>query len=441
MQYTTGPMTMVTIASLIVAVGLFARDLPRRERFGLRLAVVAVAAVALTVLGLRMGFSIFPELTDQASFLTAIATFALVLAILVVGTLVVFDCSGWVALFCCSMGYLVQSMSGSVERASTLLFPHGSYPPSLVEGASRAIIVTAIVYVTVYLLLAKKLEREGLLLIDDSIAVVIAAFAIVVNMVFDLVTKDLAVLDIPAHYNSALVLVYLFMCSFTLYASYEIVYNRRLLQNMATMQRMREVEAKQYELSRENIDAINRKCHDIRHQIRHYSGGAAQVDRQVLEDIGREVDVYDSVVKSGNDALDTILTEKSLFCEAHGISLACIADGSALDFMRPVDLYSLFGNALDNATEAVLKLDDPEMRDISLDVRRNHGLVSIHVENYFDGKLELGADGLPRTSKGDSQNHGFGTRSMRHVVESYGGNLTTSVMDDVFVLDAVIPAA
>ena len=243
----------------------------------------------------------------------------------------------------------------------------------------------------------------------------------------------------PLASTSTLTAVYLLICVYIMYSAFEIVYNRRLQLNMAAIERLRATEARQYQMSRENIEAINIKCHDLKHQIRALASGGASVDGRVLDEISREVGVYDSVVKSGNDALDTILTEKCLYCEKHGITLSCIADGRALDFVEPTDLYSFFGNALDNAIEAVERLDDPERRSIGLVVRRTGDMVSVHVENYFDGQVSFGGEGLPRTRKGDEANHGFGTRSMRLIVEAAGGSLTCRAEGDVFCLDALIP--
>lgn len=53
-----------------------------------------------------------------------------------------------------------------------------------------------------------------------------------------------------------------------------------------------------------------------------------------------------------------IYTEKSLLCERHKIRFTYMIDGEQLDFMDPVDIASLFGNALDNAIESVLRTDD-----------------------------------------------------------------------------------
>ena len=198
-------------------------------------------------------------------------------------------------------------------------------------------------------------------------------------------------------------------------------------------------ERRQYELSRENIEAINIKCHDIRHQIRQLEGRAA--DPKVLEDIAQQVDVYDSLIRTGNDALDVILSEKGLVCERERIDLRCIADGSALSFMAPTDIYALFGNALDNAIEASRKIERPDERSVALTVREAAGMASIHVENRFVGEVRTGADGLPQTSKDDALNHGFGTRSMRLIAQRYGGTMVTRAADGVFHLNVSLPLA
>ena len=79
-----------------------------------------------------------------------------------------------------------------------------------------------------------------------------------------------------------------------------------------------------------------------------------------LDAMEQEIRSYEAQNKTGNEVLDTILTSKSLYCQQHGITLTCVADGAALDFMDTMDLCSLFGNALDNAIESVEKLPDSE---------------------------------------------------------------------------------
>ena len=255
---------------------------------------------------------------------------------------------------------------------------------------------------------------------------------------FDLVIKSLTDQGLPLRYVVMLRLSHAIMCGLTYALAYELLVSRRLRAERAATERVLAERERQYERSRENIEAINVKCHDIRHQIRRLAQDGAAVDPAVLDDIAREVDVYDSAVRTGNDALDTILTEKGLACRTAGITLSCIADGKALEFMSAADTYALFGNALDNAIEAVMPLPEDE-RTISLVVRRVAGVISIHVENPCASVPTLRADGLPETTKGDRANHGFGVRSMQLTVERYGGTLTTLAEGGRFHVNAIVP--
>ena len=435
----TAVLSVYSIIKLAIAMWLFSHTLPLRDHFAARLTGAgALLATTICLVG-ALGFSVFPTLTDDLSFFSAILMFVSVLAVLVATQLCLFRCSLWTSLFCCSMAYLLENLSSSVERAVVLLVAPGGPPLSTAVGSLRHWLFAAVVYVACYLLLIRKIEKSGLLQISQPVMVVTAALVVLVNMVLDLVIKDIAMFEVPMRYPVILSWAYVLLCVYLMYSSFEIVYTRRLQMNMAALERLRATEARQYQMSRENIEAINLKFHDIKHQIRELSSGGAVVDGRVLADLSRDVDVYDSAVRTGNDALDTILTEKSLTCQRRGITLSCIADGESLGFVEPVELYSLFGNALDNAIEAVERLNDPERRSIGLVVRRAGDMVSVHVENYFDGNARFDEDGMPVTSKGDQLNHGFGVRSMKMIVEGLGGSFSVGSHDDIFHMDALIP--
>ena len=430
-----------SIAKLALAVWLFSRTLPQKPNARLRAGIVLASAAGVAAASMALGFSVFPTLTDNASLLIGIATFVAELALAVMAQRAVYECPLWTSVFCCSMAYSLENLSSAVERTIGVAWPLSTYPTPLIQGSIRYWVFSLLVFAAVYPLFIKRIEKNGLLLIDDPVVVVVAALVIVINMMLDLVVKDIIVPDlgVPEYDTTMLNAIYLLLCVYIMYSVFEIVYNRRLQMNMAAIERLRATEARQYQMSRENIEAINIKCHDLKHQIRALASGDATVSSRVLDEISREVDVYDSVVKSGNDALDTILTEKRLLCESRKITLTCVADGGALAFMAAADIYALFGNALDNAIEAVERLDDPERRSIGLVVRRTGDMVSIHVENYFDGNISFGGEGLPNTRKPDEANHGFGVRSMRMIAESLGGSLTCRTQEDVFHLDALLP--
>ena len=254
----------------------------------------------------------------------------------------------------------------------------------------------------------------------------------------DLIVKDLVFDGATLPHVVLLRFVHLIVCVFILFTEYQLLYARRADDERAETERLLAERERQYRLSQENIEAINVKCHDIRHQIRHLADRGVVVDEGVLADIAREVDIYDSTVKTGNEALDTILTEKRLMCSNEGIEISVVADGSALGFMLPADIYALFGNALDNAIEAVRGVADHERRVVTLLVQRRRDMVSVNVENYCASEPTFGADGLPRTTKPDHANHGFGMRSMRATAERYGGSLHAGVDGDIFYLNVML---
>ena len=65
----------------------------------------------------------------------------------------------------------------------------------------------------------------------------------------------------------------------------------------------------QMELSKETVELINIKCHDIRKQL--YTLGS-RVPTEELDELKKAVDIYGSTVKTGNETLDVLLAERSI---------------------------------------------------------------------------------------------------------------------------------
>lgn len=194
-------------------------------------------------------------------------------------------------------------------------------------------------------------------------------------------------------------------------------------------------EQRRYEHDKQIHEAINVKCHDIKHQI---AALGEQAYAGELRKIEKLVDIYDTELNTHNAALDVILSGKMLACKNQGITLTCMADGRRMDFMEDSDIYALFGNILDNAIEAVRDMEAADERLISLTVATQGELLRIEEENYFSGHLVF-AEGLPVTSKGDTTHHGFGTRSIRMLTEKYQGDFKISIQDNIFSLSIILP--
>ena len=222
-----------------------------------------------------------------------------------------------------------------------------------------------------------------------------------------------------------------FMCIAVLALHHDIVL---FSQNRAEIEVMDQVLAenrRQYETMKANIDLVNLRCHDLRHQLDKLQSRLTESEISALREA---IDLYDSNVKTGNEVLDVVLYSAMLKCMDNGISFTSMAEGECLSFMRTRHIYALFSNALDNAVEAVMRVSNPEKRVISLHVRRLSGAVEIAVMNYYEGEIKFRND-LPQTVKSDGRHHGFGTSSMQYIVNQYGGTMKISAKDSVYLLE------
>lgn len=205
------------------------------------------------------------------------------------------------------------------------------------------------------------------------------------------------------------------------------------------LQGMLELQYENYRVSAESVEIVNRKYHDLKHQIAVLRAADSSEERNAyLDQMEQEIRSYEAQNKTGNKVLDTILTAKSLQCQQEGITLTCVADGESLSFMDAMDISALFGNALDNAIESVREITDPEQRLIHLAMLREKGFLRLRVENRYKGEIRF-EKGLPLTSKKDKAFHGFGTRSIRQIAEKYGGSMTIETKDGWFELRVLFP--
>lgn len=413
------------MAEVLLSEHLFAHFLPKREKYPLRLALSCGACLLFAFL--------FPAPPESTAFVIPYGTFmyAALFCVAGAGLLPCYEETGWSILFCAITGYTVHHLASALnDLVSKLPLP---LPAPAVHLATLGAAVFAC-----YAALSPAIKRAGTIHIDNKKLLALSGFVLLVDVVLGLVAMVFEMGGAAPEYMALFSFYNGLCCVFVLGLLFSLLANKRLELEVAVMAQLAVEEKKQYQMSRDNIEIINLKCHDLKHQIRQLRADSARVDDAVLREIEDAVGIYDSVARTGNDALDVILTEKSLICERAGIHLTCIAHGEKIGFISPCDVYALFGNALDNAIEAVVQIDDPARRNVGLNIQAQGRLLSIHVENDFSGDLTF-EDGLPQTMKEDKRLHGFGMKSMRMIVERYNGCLTADVQNKIFHLNIVMP--
>lgn len=410
---------------LIIAALLYMCFLKKRRYFPVRLALssVAVTIAALLLTPLFGGIQ-----------WTALVGFLIIFILLILLCLCCCRIALREAVLCGAFAYLTQHFASALYL---FLIYEGVVPE---WGGILYWLSYGLAYAACTVLFAANIASDGHYNVSGARSAALVVLVVLVSLVLSWITKYYDTGDSPALFRACQIYA-MAVCFFMLWMEMTAEHDVRTAERLRDVEAIWEKRRAQYEMSRENIDMINRKCHDLKHQIAALADMRTDSGRRdsFIREIQDMVDVYDSSVDTGSEALDTILMEKGLYCHLHHIRWNCIAQKDVLDFMDAIDLYTMMGNALDNAAEGTEKIKDESDRNISVQIWRQGGFAVMQVENSYAGDLEF-REGLPVTTKGDKTDHGYGLRSIRDIAEKYRGTMTVKAEDGFFILSVVCPA-
>lgn len=418
------------VLELVLAAWVYCHYYERRENFAIR----AAAAIGLMLLNSVLWHHLSGIIPSKAWAISAmgIAKYLLFFLIGYGSIQLCMRCEKSEAMFCMTCALATQHLS-YVLYDDVLALSGWAYDS--VQAVAIISAVMLLVYLAAYYLFVRKMKQHPELSFQNRENLIVGGLLILFTIVIKFIMEPyLSARSMTKLY--VLVSIYdIVCCVLALMLERGLFRNQALTDEKNFLTQLVHMQEEQYRTSKANVEMVNIKCHDMKHQISHIT---STTDPDAIRELEQIISVYDSSLQTGNEILDVCLMEKKLLCEKNSIKLDCIANGQCLSFMQPSDLFSLFGNALDNAMEAVCKLDDVEKRIIFVSVKEELGMAIIHVENNYTGELIM-ADGIPRTSKDDEFYHGYGVRSIRMVVEKYDGNMALLPQNGIFNLNITIP--
>lgn len=409
----------------LTAICVFGILLKKRKPFVLRLAASLVFILVIQTLS---GALFFNRTTADIYLLRYWGWFIIMFAAMMLVLLFCTEVSIREALYCVTCAYAIEHIAYCVR----LLLNEATDSSVGDAGQPLYFVIHLGVYLLCYFFYAREMVKNNHFAIESLQFLVLMVSVLFVVLVMSLLATNYDFEGIHGIYASI-------CCLFMLTSQKNHIRQLNQQREFDARERLWMMNRAQYKISRENIDIINRKCHDLKHQITELRK-IENLDKQqeLLDSIEKSVMIYETILHTGNPLLDSVLTEKGLICTEHDISLHCIIQGEILDFMEAVDLYSLFGNALDNAIEGNLKLEDKEDRNIGILVHEKVNMIFIQFENPYEGELAL-KDGIPVTDKKDVRFHGYGIKSILHIAEKYGGFVKMEYENKVFVLRITLP--
>ena len=215
-----------------------------------------------------------------------------------------------------------------------------------------------------------------------------------------------------------------------LYFQTEVFKLSAMQKEMDTLNLLYERQREQYQVARQNVQIINKRCHELKLQIaalRQMSSAPADPELKAhIDEAEKAAQLYDASRNTGNEVLDVVLTEKSLLCESRRIQLNAVTDGSCLSFFEAGDLYALFANMLDHAIESAVKVPEPERRCIDLLVCTRQSFVVVNVISP-DRPVE----------SADTRAAHYAVKVTNRIVQKYKGTLTTESQNGFFAVKII----
>ena len=180
-----------------------------------------------------------------------------------------------------------------------------------------------------------------------------------------------------------------------------------------------------YQMLRNTYATNARLFHDFHNHIEalhsYLEKDKAEEAAKYLESLRSPIEAVTQPVWVGDEAVDYLLSSKIALAASRDIQVNCNIEYPQHTNIRSVDLVTILGNLLDNALEAV-EGTEGNLRFINLTIRRINEMLIIKLENGCKTAPVI-TEGELKTTKQDTDLHGWGLKSVRTTAEHYDGTV------------------
>lgn len=195
--------------------------------------------------------------------------------------------------------------------------------------------------------------------------------------------------------------------------------------------------------SYENINEIHNKLRYVYHDLKNHmicikSYETKEEIISYINNLESHINDFEKFKNTGNKTLDIILGEKTYLCKKYNIEFEDNINISKLSFIQDIDICAMFANALDNAIEACLNIDNEIEKRIEVKATYINGFAIIKFINTKVNDIKF-IDERIKTSKDDNKIHGIGLASIKYIASKYDGEIIVNYSDNEFILKIMIP--
>lgn len=321
-----------------------------------------------------------------------------------------------------------------------LYLPPGSGAPDSLGVFEDAVICLA--SVAGGLLLQKNMERRALLQSKMNVWLYMTIPLIVTLLVMVQVVNMILAMETELTAAKGVRITLIYVCLYGAFFVVQLISVRligRAMEAEAYRQRaeasekLLELQKKRYRTMLEQNEKNRKMRHDMRHLQITLRGLLRDNQRQraldLLDQLGETFPDLQVDIGCGNDTVSSIVSQYAARAKGEGVKFETSLNLGNIDGMD-LDLAIIFGNALENAFEAVTGAAQKVVRASAMVIGE---FVNIRVDNTFDGQLQQ-KDSRYLSRKRNFEEAGIGLDSIRTIVEARKGILKIDAKENWFIL-------
>ena len=214
--------------------------------------------------------------------------------------------------------------------------------------------------------------------------------------------------------------------------------NNTLKNEVKLYHQQSELQHKYYDNLESKYKESRKLIHDIRNHLqsieRLYENKEQDLAKKYTTDIHLMLNELNQKYYTSNRILNIILNDKYQIIKSANISFDWKIGDINLDFMREIDITTIFANLLDNSIEAAKKVEDNPY--IKFHLNKFNDFIVINIINSMKDKPIMKNKKI-KSTKVDHE--GLGLENIRKTLEKYEGSLVIDFDDNEFKINIVIP--
>lgn len=203
------------------------------------------------------------------------------------------------------------------------------------------------------------------------------------------------------------------------------------------MNQQEKLQYENYEAQREKYTESMSILHDVDKHIKMieqlYRDDIKKVARDYTKQINEILRPLVPIQYTNNPIMNCLLSDKYSVAQTLGIKFYINVLTADINFMKPIDITTLFGNLIDNSISACEKCSDK--RYINLYVKGYNDMISIRVENSIAEPLEIRKGKIVDRRK---ESRGIGILNIQRCLDEYEGNMIYRKSDNSLICDIIL---